>query len=59
VLKPGGRGLIIELRHDASPESINRHMDGMGLSAVNRLLTKLAFRTGLRDFNDEIRTTNH
>jgi ubiquinone/menaquinone biosynthesis C-methylase UbiE len=42
VLKPGGRGLIIELRHDASPESINRHMDGMGLSAVNRLLTKLA-----------------
>jgi ubiquinone/menaquinone biosynthesis C-methylase UbiE len=47
VLKPGGRGLIIDLRRDASPESINRHVDGMGLSALNRLLTKLAFRTML------------
>ena len=47
VLKPGGRGLIIDLRHDASPESIDRHVDGMGLSAVNRLLTKLTFRTML------------
>jgi ubiquinone/menaquinone biosynthesis C-methylase UbiE len=47
VLKPGGRGLIIDLRRDASPESINRHVDTMGLSAVNRLLTKLAFRTML------------
>ena len=47
VLKPGGRGLIIDLRHDASPESITRHVDAMGLSAVNRVLTKLAFRTTL------------
>ena len=47
VLKPGARGLIIDLRRDASPESINRHVDGMGLSALNRLLTKLAFRTML------------
>ena len=47
VLKPGGGGLIIDLRHDASPESINRHVDGMGLSAVNKILTKLAFRTML------------
>lgn len=47
ALKPGGRGLIIDLSHDASPELINRHVDSMGLSAVNRLLTKLAFRTVL------------
>jgi ubiquinone/menaquinone biosynthesis C-methylase UbiE len=44
VLKPGGRGLIIDLRHDASPESIDQHVDAMGLSTVNKVLTKLAFR---------------
>jgi ubiquinone/menaquinone biosynthesis C-methylase UbiE len=47
VLKPGGRGLIIDLRKDASMESINHHVDGMGLNAMNRLMTKLAFRTML------------
>jgi ubiquinone/menaquinone biosynthesis C-methylase UbiE len=47
VLKPGGRGLIIDLRRDASPGTISRHVDGMGLSTVNRVLTKLAFRTML------------
>jgi ubiquinone/menaquinone biosynthesis C-methylase UbiE len=44
VLKPGGRGLIVDLRKDASPESMNRHVDAMGLSAVNKALTKLIFR---------------
>jgi ubiquinone/menaquinone biosynthesis C-methylase UbiE len=47
VLKPGGCGLIIDLRRDASPSTISRHVDGMGLSTVNRVLTKLAFRTML------------
>jgi ubiquinone/menaquinone biosynthesis C-methylase UbiE len=47
VLKPGGRGLIIDLRKDASMESINHHVDGMGLSAINKMLTKLTFRTML------------
>jgi ubiquinone/menaquinone biosynthesis C-methylase UbiE len=47
VLKPGGRALIIDLRGDASPDTLSRHVDGMGLSAVNRVLTKLAFRTML------------
>jgi ubiquinone/menaquinone biosynthesis C-methylase UbiE len=47
VLKPGGRGLIIDLRRDASQGAISRHVDGMGLSTVNRVLTKLAFRTML------------
>ena len=47
VLKPGGRGLIIDLRKDASPELIGQHVDAMGLSAVNRVMTKLVFRTML------------
>ncbi|MGA2881230.1 MAG: class I SAM-dependent methyltransferase [Bryobacteraceae bacterium] len=47
VLKPGGRGLIIDLRKDASLEEINHHVEGMGLGAVNKVLTKLAFRTML------------
>jgi ubiquinone/menaquinone biosynthesis C-methylase UbiE len=44
VLKPGGCGLIIDLRRDASPESISHAVDGMGLSAINRIVTKLTFR---------------
>jgi ubiquinone/menaquinone biosynthesis C-methylase UbiE len=47
VLKPGGRGLIIDLSRDASPAEIDRHVDGMGLSTFNRVLTRLAFRTML------------
>ena len=47
VLKPGGRGLIVDLRKDASLESINHHVEGMGLNPVNKALTKLAFRTML------------
>lgn len=47
VLKPGGRGLIIDLRHDAPMESINRHVDHMGLGPVDRMFTKLAFRAML------------
>jgi ubiquinone/menaquinone biosynthesis C-methylase UbiE len=47
VLKPGGRGLIIDLKGDASPAEISRGVDGMGLTTMNRVLTKLAFRTML------------
>ncbi len=47
VLKPGGRGLIVDLRKDATMESINQHVDGMGLNPLNKVLTKLAFRTML------------
>ena len=47
VLKPGARGLIIDLRKDASMESINHEVDGMGLSPINKMLTKLTFRTML------------
>lgn len=44
VLKPGGRALIIDLRRDASKESVSEEVDGMGLGAVNTFITKLTFR---------------
>jgi ubiquinone/menaquinone biosynthesis C-methylase UbiE len=44
VLKPGGRGLIIDLRKDASPAMINRSVDAMGLNTINKVATKLVFR---------------
>ena len=47
VLKPGGQGLLIDMRGDASQERLSRAVDGMGLSAINRMLTRLAFRTFL------------
>jgi ubiquinone/menaquinone biosynthesis C-methylase UbiE len=47
VLKPGGQGVLIDLRGDASPEGVSRAVDGMGLSTINRLLTKLTFKTVL------------
>jgi ubiquinone/menaquinone biosynthesis C-methylase UbiE len=44
VLKPGGRALIIDLNHDASPDETVRAVDGMSLSGFNKTLTKLIFR---------------
>jgi len=44
VLRPGGRALIIDLKGDASPREISREVDAMGLTPVNRILTRLAFR---------------
>ena len=44
VLKPGGHALIIDLRKDASPESVNQAVDEMRLGAVNTILTKFTFR---------------
>ena len=44
VLKPGGRGLIIDIKRNASPETISHHVDEMGLTWFNRILTKIAFK---------------
>jgi ubiquinone/menaquinone biosynthesis C-methylase UbiE len=44
VLKPGGQALIIDLRRDASPESIKQAVNAMNLGAVNGTITKLTFR---------------
>ena len=44
VLKPGGQAVIIDLRRDASNESIAKAVDEMHVGAVNGLVTKLTFR---------------
>jgi ubiquinone/menaquinone biosynthesis C-methylase UbiE len=44
VLKPGGQALIIDLRGDASKESIQKAVDEMRLGAFNTMMTKLTFR---------------
>jgi ubiquinone/menaquinone biosynthesis C-methylase UbiE len=44
VLKPGGRALIIDLRRDASRDSVRTAVDGMRLGRVNAAITKLTFR---------------
>jgi ubiquinone/menaquinone biosynthesis C-methylase UbiE len=44
VLRPGGRALIIDLPGDVSEETVNAFVDGMGLNAINSLLTRWAFK---------------
>jgi ubiquinone/menaquinone biosynthesis C-methylase UbiE len=44
VLKPGGRALIIDLKRDASPETIDRMVNESGVGAINGVITKLTFR---------------
>ena len=44
VLRPGARGLIIDLRRDASMRDINRYVDGLELSWMSALFTKFTFR---------------
>jgi len=44
VLKPGGTALIIDLRRDASMESISEAVQGMNVNALNAFITKLTFR---------------
>uniref|UniRef100_A0A372IUV0 Class I SAM-dependent methyltransferase n=2 Tax=Paracidobacterium acidisoli TaxID=2303751 RepID=A0A372IUV0_9BACT len=47
VLKPGGRALIIDLRRDTSMSEIAKYVDGLGVSALNRLFMKFVFRFSL------------
>jgi ubiquinone/menaquinone biosynthesis C-methylase UbiE len=44
VLRPGGKALIIDLRRDASRESIRQAVNGMNLGTVNAMITELTFR---------------
>jgi ubiquinone/menaquinone biosynthesis C-methylase UbiE len=44
VLKPGGRGLIIDLRRDASMHDISKYVDELGVSLLDRLSMKFIFR---------------
>jgi ubiquinone/menaquinone biosynthesis C-methylase UbiE len=47
VLAPGGRGVLIDLKGDATPQALDHAVDGMGLTGLNKLMTKLVFRTTL------------
>jgi ubiquinone/menaquinone biosynthesis C-methylase UbiE len=44
VLRFGGKALIVDLRRDASREEINTHINDMGLSRINTLMTKWTFK---------------
>ncbi|HEY1759571.1 MAG TPA: class I SAM-dependent methyltransferase [Bryobacteraceae bacterium] len=44
VLKGGGRAMIIDLRRDASMESINRAVSEMHVGPVNGFMTRFTFR---------------
>jgi ubiquinone/menaquinone biosynthesis C-methylase UbiE len=44
VLKPGGKAVIIDLSRNASPSAVTRYVDGLGLSRINRMMTKLVFK---------------
>jgi ubiquinone/menaquinone biosynthesis C-methylase UbiE len=44
VLKPGGQAVVIDLRRDASRESIAQAVNGMQLSAINAFITRMTFR---------------
>ena len=47
VLKQGRRGLIVDLRRDASPQEISREVGRMNLGFFNAWMTRLAFRFSL------------
>jgi surfactin family lipopeptide synthetase A len=44
VLKPGGRGVIKDLRRDASWRSLNQAIDTWGLPLFDRILAKFSFQ---------------
>ena len=44
VLKPGGKAVVIDLSRDASPAGVSRYVDGLRLSTINRMVTKLVFK---------------
>jgi len=44
VLRPGRKGVIIDLRRDVSMKEINKFVDGLELSFLSALFTSLTFR---------------
>jgi ubiquinone/menaquinone biosynthesis C-methylase UbiE len=44
VLRPGGKAVIIDLSRNASPAGVSRYVEGLGLSRINRMMTKLVFK---------------
>lgn len=65
VLKPGGQAVIVDLRRDASRETIEQAIKEMHLGAVNAFITKMTFRFMLlkraytaKEFENMILETN-
>jgi ubiquinone/menaquinone biosynthesis C-methylase UbiE len=44
VLRPGRKGVVIDLRRDTSMEEINKYVEGLGLSLLSALFTEFTFR---------------
>ena len=44
ILKKAGRAVIIDMRRDASRESVNAMVNQLGMGPVSRIFTKLTFR---------------
>lgn len=44
VLRSNGKAVIFDLRRDASRDAIDAHVNNMGLSRINTLITKWTFR---------------
>jgi ubiquinone/menaquinone biosynthesis C-methylase UbiE len=44
VLRPGGTALLIDMRRDVSVAEIQRYVDGLGVSRLNRWFMMLSFR---------------
>src|SRR6185369_12979970 len=47
VLKPRGVAVISDLRRDASVQEIDQEIKGMGISAINEMLTRWTFKNTL------------
>ena len=47
VLRPGGKAMIVDLRKDASMQSIDAEVGGSGIGRINRAIILLTFRTML------------
>ncbi len=43
VLRPQGKALVIDLRHDASRAEIDREVENMGMNRISTLFTKFTF----------------
>ncbi len=43
VLRPHGRAIIVDMRHDATPDEIQREVEKMDLGPIDKLMTKWSF----------------
>jgi len=48
VLKPAGKALIVDMRHDITDATIDSYVNQMGASRWNKLITSWTFKSMLR-----------